>query len=201
MSQIQICNRALTTYLGEGRISSLDEGSPAAEQCSIHYDDTVEALLSLYDWRFARGFQTLALLENDRVGVWLYRYARPTEALHISWVNKDADARFMIAHGDTPDTDRELVGDSIYSDTQFASCQFIKSVTDTERFPQYFKDAISAMLAASISMPLTQNVKIAERAEQRAEQRIDQAITRAEQEEYISGKHALPEHLKLRGIR
>lgn len=201
MTKIQICNRALTTYLGSDRISSLDEDSPAAEQCSIHYDDTIQGLLELHSWYFASDRETLALIsDNDRSGQWLYRYGRPTSALFVNWVNQPETARMLIELGENPDTDREMTDTSIYSNTQFASCDFTKNITDTSIMPQYFKDAASATLAAMIAMPITQSAKIAQRAEGKAYDRFDVAQARDEQERYVSSARQVPEHLKMRGI-
>jgi len=200
MSKVQICNRALSTYLGVGRINSLTEATPAAEQCNLHFDDTLAGLLEAHPWRFANGRQLLAELTNDRKAEWNYHYARPADALFVRWVNDPEVARYMIAQDQSPDSDREMTGLSIYSDVQGAVCEFTKLVTDTTLYPQFFKDAMSAALAANMAMALTEDIKRARNAMDQAERKMDMAMVRDEQEDNTGGYQTLPGYLTERGV-
>ena len=200
MSKVQICNRALSTYLGVGRINSLTEATPAAEQCNLHFDDTLAGLLEAHPWRFANGRQLLAELTNDRKAEWNYHYARPADALFVRWVNDPEVARYMIAQDQSPDSDREMTELSIYSDVQGAVCEFTKLVTDTTLYPQFFKDAMSAALAANMAMALTEDIKRARNAMDQAERKMDMAMVRDEQEDNTGGYQTLPGYLTERGV-
>jgi len=200
MSKVQICNRALSTYLGVARINSLSESTPAAEQCNLHFNDTLAGLLEAHPWRFANGRQVLAELINDRTAEWNYHYARPADALFVRWVNDPEVARYMIAQDQSPDSDREMTEQSIYSDVKGAVCEFTKLVTDTTLYPQFFKDAMSAALAANMAMPLTEDIKRARNAMDQAERKMDMAMARDEQEDNTGGYQTLPSYLTERGI-
>lgn len=199
MSTIAICNRGLTTYLGESPITSLSDGSPAAVQCDLHYDALRKALLEAHWWVFATGRQTLAELTNDRTTEWLFRYQRPTSALALRWVNEPSAARAAKSMHVSPDTDREVTDGDIYSDTPAAVCEFTTDVTDATQFPQSFADALSAAVAAAVAMPLTQDYRRAERARDLAEGRLHNAIA-MDSRNIPPEELALPVYLRDRGV-
>jgi len=200
MSIVQICNRALSTYLGVGRINSLTETSAPAEQCSLHFEDTLQSLIEAHWWSFAVGRQVLAEEPNDRTTEWSYKYALPSDALTIRWVNHPQAARYMVERNENPDTPREITADHIYCDVQFAVCEFTKMVNDTTQFPQYFSDALSAALAANMAQPLTEDIKRATNAMSQAEAKLDRAIALDEQQSPPIGHQTLPSWLSKRGI-
>lgn len=198
MSEVQICNRALTTYLGAGRIASLTESTPAAEQCNIHYAETVTMLLERHWWNFATGRETLAALTNDRPE-WGYKYQMPASALAIRWVNDPSVARQMMATHQSPDCSREITEDAIYCDVVNAACEFTKPV-GVAAFPQYFKEAVSASLAAAMAIPLTEDVKRAKYAQDMAVSKLDDAIALDERNTPVQEGGPVPDWLSVRGI-
>jgi len=86
-SIVQICNRGLTTYLGVGTITAIDEGTPAAAQCDLHYDEIRQIVLEQHWWNWATKRAVLAELTNDR-DEWEYKYAIPGDSIAIRWVNE-----------------------------------------------------------------------------------------------------------------
>jgi len=200
MSKVQICNRGLTTYLGVGRIASISEASPQAEQCSLHFDDTLQSLLESHWWLFATGRQTLAELANDRASEWAYKYQRPADLLSIRWVNLPASAMILIAADQTPDTPRIVTADAIYSNVPYAACEFTKQISDTSLFPQYFSDALSAAIASNIAMPLTEDLRRAQNAMNAAGERLDRAIALDEEQMPPTQAFGGPTYLSVRGL-
>ena len=158
-TQVQICNRALTNYVGKGRINSIDENTPAARQCKINYDDTLQTVLEMHDWLFARSRPALALLANDRPDEWCYRYKKPNAALAIRWVNDPLVAHEAIQRNDDPQAPVQIEGDSIYSDVPDAYASITVLIEDTSKFPMYFANCFSAMLASNIAFILTEDMK------------------------------------------
>lgn len=197
---VQICNRGLSMYLGKGRINDLSENSPAAVQCDLHYDDTLESLLQTHNWNFAKGRVALAELENDRPSEWSHKYARPSGALFVRWVNDPLVAQHMIERGEDPDAEREMVGQNIYSNVPAAHCEFTQKITDTTLFPPKFRDALSALIAASVAIPLTKDFRLAQNAQNQAVTRVDEAIARDMQEDKTRTHGVIPDYLKARGI-
>ena len=200
MSKIQICNRALSTYLGVARINSLTESTPAAEQCDLHYDDTVRSLLEMDEWIFATGRKTLAEVTNDRTDEWAYKYANPSSLLLIRWVNDPEIARMQILADGSADSDREMIEGFIYSDVQYAVCEYTKLISDPTVFPQYFADAVSAALAASIAMPLTESLTRAKNASNVAEQKFEAAMVMNERQSPAAPSRSLPDWTTERGV-
>jgi hypothetical protein len=199
-SIVQICNRGLSTYLGARAIVSLTEDTPEAVQCNLHYADTRKSLFEMDDWYFARGRQTLATLENDRPNEWRFKYARPTEALILRWVNDPEVARIKMAQGESPDIERETTEDAIYCDVENAVGAFTKLLVDPTLYPQYFSDALSAMTAAASAMAITEDIKRAQNAESQAAARIEHAMLKNEENTPPAETRRMPDWMKDRGI-
>ena len=174
-STIEICNRALSTYLGVSRITSLSETNPKAQACNEHYAGVVRSCLERHEWNFATARQALAETTNDRTE-WAYRYARPADALKLRWVNDPAVARAALAMGQSPDSAREVAGLFIYSDVPYAVAEFTANLTDPTLFPQSFADAVSAALASAIAIQLSDSVPKAQNASDAANDLLNIAM-------------------------
>jgi len=199
-SKVEICNVALTTYLGEGTINSLTEGSPAAVQCNLHYDRCLRGLLEWHWWEFAKERQVLAEVTNDRDTIWGYKYQRPADALAIRWVNTAEDARAAIALGKSPDTPREITQTAIYSDVQTAVCEYTALKEDPALFTQSFRDALSARIAAAIAMPITQNGRLASEAMRASQYLAEVAAMNDDSESEATAYAETASWLQARGI-
>lgn len=199
-SKVEICNVALTTWLGAETINSLTEGTPAAVQCNLHYDRCLRGLLEWHWWEFAKERQVLAELTNDRDTVWDYKYQRPADALAIRWVNDAATARDMIAMGRSPDTPRAITQTAIYSDVQTATCEYTALKDDPSIYSQLFRDALSARIAASIARPITENAAIARDAAQAARQLAEEAAMHDDSESEATDYAETASWLQVRGI-
>ena len=182
MSVVQIVNRGGSRYLGIGRINSIDEGSPQAEQYQLHYDDCRRALLEEHWWIFATKQQALAMVENDRPEDWRYKYELPAPEVfvEIQWINEPSIAIALERAGRNQDADRETRGRFVYTDVENAYVQFTENASDTTFFPQYFKDTLSAMVAAASCMSLTESVQRLRFAEEESERLKDIAVERDE---------------------
>ena len=53
MNSTEICNMALS-YLGNGRVNSIDDAAEDARKCKIHYDHDRRRMLAAYSWGFAK---------------------------------------------------------------------------------------------------------------------------------------------------
>lgn len=176
-SKVQICNRALSTYVGDARIVSLSEDTAQAKECALHYEDTLKSLLEMHWWNFSTGRQIMASEVNDRTDEWAYKYAAPADALSIRWVNSAPTARLLRAQGLSPDVEREFTGSHIYCDVAQATCEFTSKSDDPTVYPQFFADALSAMLATQICLPLVQDRVRLENAVRAAETLFDKAVS------------------------
>lgn len=175
-SAIDICNVALSSYLGTATITAFDEPSVEAEQCKLHYDRVRRSLLEKWHWTFAGRRELLvAMAVNDRES-WLYRYAKPGHLISIRWVNNPISARQAMQMGQTPDTLREVSPDSIYSDVAEAVIDYTRDETDPTLFSSGFGDALAAQLAAAIAMPVRRDAAVANAARDAAASMINDAM-------------------------
>lgn len=181
MSVVHICNRGGSQYLGLERVNNLNEGTPQSEQYQLHYDDLRRALLERHWWTFAKCVQPLARVVNDQPGAWGYKYQRPSNALSVHWINDPAVATAAMKRGDNPDSERQDYGPFIFSNVPAACIQFTCDLADTDRMPQYFRDALSAMVASAVAVALTESVSRAKFAAEQAEILIEQAVAKDEE--------------------
>lgn len=198
-SVVQICNRALTTYLGNEPITDITEETPAAVQCNLHYDATRKALLESEWWYWASKIDALAELSNDREE-WAFKYAMPGDALDIRWVNDPAVAKREQNIQQTPDIQREIMDGAIYCDLQYAYCYYTIDVTNPTKMPQYFQDALSAQLAVAIAMPLSEDIKKVQNAREMAQDAYDRALALDARRAPPLKWDVSPEYMQARGI-
>lgn len=200
-SIVEICNRALTTYLGAGTITSITEDTPAAVQCNLHYGPTLTRVLEAFWWNFATKRATLAQEVNDSA-VWGYRYALPGDSVELRWVNDSFETALTLKRLHQPyDVDREITATSVYCDIDTAVCEYTRNITDPTLFPQHFSDALSAQLASVIAMPITQDTSIASFATRRAAEELSRAVMLDERRQATTRWDATAEFHTVRGVR
>lgn len=199
-SAVEICNVALSTYLGARPITAMEQPTPEAEACRLHYNRVRRSLLERADWTFAARRAVLArLADNDR-SAWTYRYARPADMLKLRWVNAGALVGTGYAVGQNPDAIREISADAIYSHMPGAVIEYTADVDDTTLFPPSFGDALAASLAAAIAMPITRDGAKMQAAQENAAMLLEQAIVNdANQRPNIPVTH-FPATLTVSGI-
>ena len=155
-SSVQICNIALGTYLGKGRITALTEGTAQAEQCALHYDDARREILSEWPWSFATRRQALARLAYNDRPEWASKFARPANLLRLNWVNDPEEAKQAILCREAFDTPRDVTDSHIYSDLPAATAEFIFDQEDPTVYPPKVTQALAALLAARMAVALTE---------------------------------------------
>jgi hypothetical protein len=82
VSEVSICNMALSKIGASSSIESLTEESAEANECNLWYTFSRRQTLQATDWGFARRRITLATHGDDPPsGVWGYRYQYPSDCL------------------------------------------------------------------------------------------------------------------------
>jgi hypothetical protein len=154
--EVAICNTALQ-WLGQAKITSLEDSGRPAELCRDNYDELRKAVLEDgADWSFAtKRYKLDEILppSEDRWGDSNW-FTIPAETLLVRMVFFD------------PDFDREVPGwtkeenklvvdgyDIIYVKT-------IHDVTNAKLFTPSFRQALSARIAAELAIPITKSLKI-----------------------------------------
>ena len=170
MNSTDICNMALS-YIGQGRINSIDDASEEARKCKVHYDHDRRRMLTAYPWGFAKRIGKLALYLNEVPG-WDYAYAYPAECLSVLYIYDAESARKK----ETEPADYEIVTiggcKGIATDVQEAWAEYTGDEKDPEIFSEEFIEGLAHLLASSIAMGVTGNATIAAQHMQLAQQSI-----------------------------
>lgn len=174
MNSTEICNLALS-YLGQGRINSIEDGAEEARKCKAHYDHDRRRLLLSYPWGFARRIEKLAAYDVHIPG-WQYVYAYPAQCIAVTFVYDERNAR--VKEENRQDFEIVTFGGGqkgIASDTADAYAEYTEDVKDPGAFSEEFVEALSHLLAASIAMGVTGNANIVAQHMQLAQAAIESA--------------------------
>lgn len=174
-SKVQIANAALSTYLGKGRINSLDEHNPTALQVEMHYDQAREELLSEWGWTFATKRAPLAKMAINDIPEFASKFALPAKMIRLNWVNEPGAAKAAIIDRRIDDTPRLVQGSFLYSDLEAAWAEFVFDLDDPTVYPAKFAAALSALLASKIAIALTETASKQQAAVAAYEQLLDEA--------------------------
>lgn len=160
-SEVSICNQALSGIGSKSSIASLDEESAPAKQCKLHYASSRDALLENFDWGFSTRTIDLASVGTPPPD-WMYQYAYPNnclKAIEIVRASRNYPViPFRIGYDPT------LAAKVVLTDQETAELRYVEAVTDPNRFTESFRNALAALLAYRIAMPITRNLKIKQSA-------------------------------------
>lgn len=158
-SVVSICNLALTN-LGKDTINALTEASAQARACNLFYEQTRDALLQVYPWRFAGKTQSLAEVTNDKPGAWGYAYRRPGDCLKVRWVRQEySTTDYQPTKQEEILTPHEIEGENIYCNLTPAFLRYTFRIDDPTKYPPLFVDALSWAMTVRLAMPLTKDIK------------------------------------------
>lgn len=181
---IAVCNIALAEIRAPA-ITAIDDDSPEANACGIHYDDCLQTLLEAHDWGFAkRRIGLAALAVNDRPGEWAHAYAVPQDmavsGTLVQSLPTPVSGVFYPWPYDFPRPpfylhEFVLDGGVIYSHLENATFEYISRDTAEASMTALFKRALALDLASRLAITLLNDramkgdlIKQAEVAKQRA---------------------------------
>lgn len=150
---VDICNRALSEIGTRSTIASLDEASPEAYNCSLHYDRLRRMLLRGAHWNFAREQQPALTALATPQQPWQAAYAYPSDCLAFRFLQPPGQYfwapsplfRFVVS------------GKTIQTNLLQAGGVYTSDVQDCDLFDDLFADALTAALAAHVLLALTGN--------------------------------------------
>lgn len=145
-SDTSICNLALG-YLGAARILSLDEASPEAKACALHYTQTRDEVLRSHRWNFAIARGGFSRLSEPPAFGWAFQYQLPVECLRVLQVNGYAE-------DEAPDN-WEIEGGRLLCDADSVQVKYLRQVNDGNLFDPLFVEALALKLASRLCIPLT----------------------------------------------
>jgi len=176
-SKIDIFNMALA-HIGT-TVTVADEAEKTVERitCSRFYDTCRDALLAYKscDWNFAMTSVLLADIGSPPTN-WLYRYRYPSDCIRAVGLVIKGNRSPTEAQKLRFDVMYEAAGRSIVSDQTEAELLYITRVTEAERYPSSFVEALALRLAAFIAMPLNKDKSLRDELTQRSEQAIQIAM-------------------------
>lgn len=148
-TQVDICNMALAD-IGNPAIAAISDNTKAANTLKEKWQATVDAVLADADWSFALRWVALTLqgvLGDGGLGpmaVYAYAYAKPVGFIRGVRL-EDVESEF------------EEVGDQIHTDVDAAKIQYVRSMTDANKYPPLFVMCLAKRLASEICVPLNQD--------------------------------------------
>lgn len=140
-SVVKIVNNALVR-IGASSITSLTENSEAARAANVIYDQIRDATLRDHVWNFATRRIQLAQDATGPAFGYVYSYTLPTDCLRVLQM-------------ELKDMVYKIEGRKLLTDEGTAKIMYISRVTDPNEFDPMFVEALSARLAAELSVTLT----------------------------------------------
>jgi hypothetical protein len=173
VSKVEICNYALQE-IGSGTITSLNEGTVAANECNLRYDSCRRALLSMHQWNFAIkraklnkqvitpafGYNFQFTLPPD----FLYLSMTGLEEQHQGFAGQILDSNLYV-HGvinpagiDKYRIESDNNGDLVLlSNDDNVSIIYVFDIEDTQKFSKTFVELLARFIAAKIAYRVTGN--------------------------------------------
>lgn len=143
-SVVQICNKALDK-LGQNPITSLTDGTKAANMCNRNWEMIRDEVLRAHPWNFAMTRATLAPSSTAPDWGFSYAFPMPTDCLRLVEVLDLSTAEYQIEQR------------NILSDTTVLYIRYIARMTDPNAYDSQFVNVVSTRLAIELCEPLTQN--------------------------------------------
>lgn len=170
MDAVGICNLALG-WLGADKISQLDEEAPLSteeELCARLYPAAVRAALEAKPWTWATKRESLGAPAATGLPDFPSKYAIPSTVVRVLMCDDGSG---------TGDIEWRREGGYVLAETS-PTTLYAKVVTleeDPSKFSPGFIRAVASRLAADLAMPLTENVKVADRFEVRYQVELHKA--------------------------
>lgn len=142
-SVVSIVNAALI-HLGEEPITSLEDDLKAARLANSLFTRVRDIVLEDHTWSDARGLASLALLTSTPTWGWANQFQLPTDFLRL-------------VRTDCPEDNWQIHGRKLLTDASAVNIEYVKRITDPNDMSTMLKEAISARLAAELSLPITRD--------------------------------------------
>lgn len=185
VTQVQICNMALTHIGIKQLISAISEDNEEANMLDLFWDTALANALYEGDWGFARRRADLVLHAGTAPDPWQYQYVMPADAVRVLRIDDKRATRLpddrIPFTRETDDSGNNL----IYTDMVDAAVIYTYLETDTSEFSPPFVLYLSYVLASLIAAPLTGDDDLQERMEKRAAYELEKSLAkdlRGEQE-------------------
>lgn len=143
-SVVDICNKSLDK-LGHGPITSLEDGTKAANLCLRNWAIIRDQVLRDHPWNFAVKRSVLAPSSDAPAWGFTYKFPLPADSLRLLEVRDLSTAEYQVESGHIMAND-----DALY-------IRYTRKVTDPNEFDSLFVDTVATRLAFEICEALTQS--------------------------------------------
>ena len=160
-SETDICNLALLR-IGHSRINALNEGTKAADLCSLLYPMRRDTMLRDHNWNFAVKRSTLALSSAAPNHEFGQKFALPADCLKV--VRTDLDGfggEIVSTYPYTSAAPYRIEGGFLVCNESSVKIEYVAKITDPAMFDALFVDCLAQRLAAELAMPLADNSSLA----------------------------------------
>ena len=150
MSQVSICNQALTS-LGAAPIINIDADTTESKLCKLHYDLVLHSLLEAASWSFATKRMELPRSAETVSAPFTNKFLVPVSVVRVLEAGENPD--FQEVNG----TYWQIEEGFILSNTESMFVRVIVNNITTASFSASFTRAFVAMLAAAMALAITQS--------------------------------------------
>jgi hypothetical protein len=149
VSETSICNQALS-WLGQGRIESLQEPSRSAEFCADNYPFIRDSVLEDGYWSFAVGRVVSTVADQPAWDSELYLHPIP-----LDWVSVE-----KVVDTSKCEISWEVEGRDVLAPLTTVWMRGTRRITDTGKFSPLFVQAVAARLAVDLAIPIAGSSKL-----------------------------------------
>lgn len=143
-SVVDICNKALDK-LGHGPITSLEDGTKAANLCNRNWSMIRNEVLRDHPWNFAVVRTTLSSLTEIPSWGFAHQFQMPADSLRLLEVR------------DLSTADYQVEGRRILANDDVLYVRYIAKITDPNEYDVHFVNAVSVRLAFELCEAITQS--------------------------------------------
>lgn len=163
---VEVCNLALSGYLGKPMILSFTQTGTEAAKCRLFYPLAREAIATATDWSFLRERVALSEITNDRSTEWDKAYDMPSRALKLFHLVDPNRAWHKVK-------EYHLSSGKIYTNLEGAYAHYV-TLEDTSEsdWNLRFKLALAAKLAELLAPSMTRRSSDVERFRVQAAQEV-----------------------------
>lgn len=140
------------SFLGDQRISSINDDSERARLCKTYYDQARKEILETIAWTFSRKRAALSTLSETPAFGWPYQAQLPGDYIRLIEVKSEG---CDVNNFDVEDG-------KVLSDYESISIWYIFDQEDANKFSPSFVRAFARLLASHIAMGITGKVQLAE---------------------------------------
>ncbi len=215
---VTLANLALFRASAKATLTTLTDGSPEAQACSLFLPLVIGAMLTAYPWRFAQRIGTLTAEASSSNPLWANEFAKPADCLKVLGIlNPNLPA---CAYGHLDDFfEQGLPFDEGFNGTSpvlwanlpwvppaaaasgavaALACSYTTNAITPLQWPIPFQQLVSWALAAEIALPLTGNGQVVAQAREGMETALQNAIMTDSPRRFQSTAY-VPDWIAVRG--